>query len=109
MWVFVGTLVIFLLVITVLMWVRTPHYLMSKQDVIQLFQQVLVGQASENDWAIFLSSSFRHFPDLEQIRQECLELDEKEYLASSSKEYLLTENGLLKLRQLLFRVENMDD
>jgi hypothetical protein len=109
MWVFVGTLVIFLLVITVLMWVKTPHYLMSKHDVIQLFQQMLVGQASENDWAIFLSSSFRHFPDLEQIRQECLELDDKEYLTSSSKEYLLTENGLLKLRQLLFRVENMDD
>lgn len=109
MWVFVGTLLIFLLVIAVLMWVKTPHYLMSKQDVIQLFQQVLVGQASENDWAIFLSSSFRHFPDLERVRLECLDLDDKEYLPSSPKGYLLTENGLARLRQLLFRVECLDD
>lgn len=91
------------------MWVKTPHYLMSKQDVIQLFQQVLVGQASENDWAIFLSSSFRHLPDLEPIRLECLALDEKEYLSSAPKGYLLTETGLVRLRQLLFRVESLDD
>lgn len=109
MWVFVGTLLVFLLVMGVLLWVKTPHYLMSKQDVIQLFQKVLVGQASENDWAIFLSSSFRHFPALEQIRLECLALDDSDYMASSAKGFLFTERGLDKLRQLLFRVENLDD
>jgi hypothetical protein len=109
MWVFLSTLIIFVVVIGVLMWVKTPHYLMSKQDVVRLLQQVLVGQASENDWAIFLSSSFRHIPDLELIRLECVDLDEKEYLSSAPKGYLLTETGLLKLRQLLFRVESLDD
>lgn len=91
------------------MWVKTPHYLMSKQDVIRLFQQILVGQASENDWAIFLSSSFRHIPDLDLIRLECLTLDETEYLSSAPGGYILTEAGLARLRQLLFRVESLDD
>lgn len=109
MLVFLGTLIIFCVVIGVLMWVKTPHYLMSKRDVIQLFHQVLVGQASENDWAIFLSSSFRHSPDLEAVRQECVELDENEYLSSISNGYLLTQAGLVRLRQLLFRVESLDD
>jgi hypothetical protein len=109
MWVFVGTLLVFLLVMAVLMWVKTPHYMMSKEDVVLLFQKVLVGQASENDWAIFLSSSFRHFPALEQVRLECLILDDTDYIESSTKGFLLTERGLDKLRQLLFRVENLDD
>jgi hypothetical protein len=109
MLVFLSTLIIFSFVVGVLMWVKTPHYLMSKQDVIQLFQQVLVGQASENDWAIFLSSSFRHSPDLELVRLECIALDEKEYLSSVPNGYLLTAAGLARLRQLLFRVESLDD
>lgn len=91
------------------MWVKTPHFLMSKADVIRLFQQVLVGQASENDWAVFLSSSFRHEPELERVRLECMDLDEREYLASMPKGFLLTESGLARLRQLLFRVESLDD
>lgn len=108
MLVFVGTLIVFVLVVTILMWVKTPHYQMSRQDVIRLFQQMLVGQASENDWAIFLSSSFRHHPQLELIRQECLLLDEKESKLLG-QEFLLTEDGLAKLRQLLFRIESLDD
>ncbi len=108
MLVFIGTLIIFVSVVVILMWVKTPHYQMSRQDVIRLFQQILVGQASENDWAIFLSSSFRHHPELELIKQECLVLDENES-GLVKQEFLLTEVGLAKLRQLLFRVESLDD
>lgn len=106
--VFVGTLLIFLCVVSVLLWVKTPRYQMSRQDVIHLFHQVLVGQASENDWAIFLSSSFRHLPDLESVRYECLLLDEKEYRLEGHG-FLLTDTGLARLRQLLFRVESMNE
>jgi hypothetical protein len=109
MLVFIATLIIFLVVLGLLVWVKTPHYLMSKEDVIQLFQKILVGQASENEWAIFLSSSFRHLPALEQVRHECLLLDENEYRALMPQGYLLSEAGLAKLRQLLFRVESLDD
>lgn len=83
------------------MWVKTPHYLMQKSDVIRLLQNVLVGQASENEWAIFLSSSFRHDPELETIRNACALIDEKEYLGYSRSGFLFSENGLRLIKQQL--------
>lgn len=103
--VFVVTLVIFLVVIGVLLWVKHPHYLMTKADVIALLQKVLVGQASENDWAIFLSSSFRHCPELEVIRDDCAAIDEREYLGQTRSGYLFTDKGLEELKRILVRVE----
>ena len=103
--VFVITLFIFLVVIGVLLWVKHPHYLMTKMDVIALLQKVLVGQASENDWAIFLSSSFRHCPELEVIRDDCVAIDEREYLGQTRSGYLFTDRGLEELKRILVRVE----
>ncbi len=103
--VFVITLFIFLVVIGVLLWVKHPHYLMTKTDVIALLQKVLVGQASENDWAIFLSSSFRHCPELEVIRDDCVAIDEREYLGQTRSGYLFTDKGLEELKRILVRVE----
>lgn len=103
--VFVITLFIFLVVIGVLLWVKHPHYLMTKADVIALLQKVLVGQASENDWAIFLSSSFRHCPELEAIRESCAAIDEREYLGQARADYLFSDKGLEELRRVLARVE----
>jgi hypothetical protein len=37
---FVITLAVFLMVMAVLLWVKTPHYLMTKADVIALLQKV---------------------------------------------------------------------
>lgn len=103
--VFVITLFIFLVVIGVLLWVKHPHYLMTKTDVIVLLQRVLVGQASENDWAIFLSSSFRHCPELEVIREACAAIDEREYLGQTRAGYLFSDAGLEELKRILVRVE----
>lgn len=103
--VFVITLVVFLSVIAVLLWVKTPRYQMTKTDVIHLLQKVLVGQASENDWAIFLSSSFRHCPELEPFRDACAAIDEAEYLGHTRAGFLFSENGLIHIRWVLERVE----
>ncbi|HTF97707.1 MAG TPA: hypothetical protein VL995_16340 [Cellvibrio sp.] len=103
--IFVVTLFIFLMVIGVLLWVKHPHYLMTKADVIALLQKVLVGQASENDWAIFLSSSFRHCPELEMIREACAAVDEREYLGQTRPEFLFSDKGLEELQRILVRVE----
>lgn len=103
--IFVVTLFIFLIVIGVLLWVKHPHYLMTKADVIALLQKVLVGQASENDWAIFLSSSFRHCPELEMIREACAAVDEREYLGQTRPEFLFSDKGLEELQRILVRVE----
>lgn len=106
--VFVITLVVFLSVIGVLLWVKTPRYQMTKADLVQLLQKVLVGQASENDWAIFLSSSFRHCPELEPFRDACAAIDEKEYLGHTRAGFLLSETGLAQVRWILEKVESLD-
>jgi hypothetical protein len=106
--VFAITLVVFLSVIGVLLWVKTPRYQMTKADLIQLLQRVLVGQASENDWAIFLSSSFRHCPELEPFRDACAAIDEKEYLGHTRAGFLLSETGLAQVRWILDKVEALD-
>lgn len=108
MLVFIITLTVFLCVIGVLLWVKTPRYQMTKADVIQLLQKVLVGQASENDWAIFLSSSFRHCPELEPVRDACAAIDEKEYLGHTRAGFLLSESGLEQVRWILEKVEALD-
>ncbi|EIK42829.1 hypothetical protein O59_001220 [Cellvibrio sp. BR] len=105
---FVITLAVFLMVMAVLLWVKTPHYLMTKADVIALLQKVLVGQASENEWAIFLSSSFRHCPPLETIRTACAAIDETEYLGHTRAGFLFSEPGLAQLRAILQQVEALD-
>lgn len=108
MWlVFVFTLAIFLLVVWVLLTVKTPRYQMQKTDVIRLLQAVLVGQASENDWAIFLASPFRHHPGLAMIQGRCLEIDEKEYIGHSPSGYLFTQHGLWLLKLVLEEVQNL--
>ncbi len=107
MLVFVVTLVVFLSVIGILLWVKTPHYQMTQADLIRLLQNVLVGQASENDWAIFLSSSFRHCPELEPFRDACAALDETEYLGHTRAGFLLSERGLREIREILAQVERL--
>jgi hypothetical protein len=106
--VFAITLTVFLSVIGVLLWVKTPRYQMTKADLIALLQKVLVGQASENDWAIFLSSSFRHCPELEPFRDACAAIDEKEYLGHTRAGFLLSETGLAQVRWILEQVEALD-
>lgn len=106
--VFFVTLIVFLSVIGVLLWVKTPHYQMSKTDLIQLLQKVLVGQASENEWAIFISSSFRHCPELEVFRDACAAIDETEYLGHTRAGFLFSERGLMQIRWILAQLEALD-
>lgn len=108
MLVFIITLTVFLSVIGVLLWVKTPHYQMTQTDLIKLLQRVLVGQASENEWAIFLSSSFRHCPELEPFRDACAAIDEKEYLGHTRAGFLFSETGLAQIRWILAQVEALD-
>lgn len=106
--VFAVTLIVFVLVVGVLLWVKTPRYQMQPADVILLLKSVLVGQASENDWAIFLASSFRHNPALETIRARCVQIDELEYLGHSRTGFLFSQDGLWQLKQVLEELESRE-
>ena len=80
---------------------------MAPADVKSLLQRVLVGQASENEWAIFLSSSFRHCPELEPVRNTCAAIDEKEYLGHTRAGFLFSETGLLQIRVVLIDIDRL--
>ncbi len=103
---FTLTLATFIGVVWILMWVKTPHYQMQREDIIRLLQLVLSGHASENDWAIFLSSSFRHSPELETVKARCVVIDETEYLTHANKGFLFTRKGLKALREVLLELES---
>lgn len=105
---FVLTIVIFTLVVGVLLWVKTPRYQMQQADIIVLLRSVQVGQATENDWAIFLASSFRHNPKLEVIRERCAQIDEKEYLGHSRSGFLFSQTGLWQLKLVLQELESRE-
>jgi hypothetical protein len=105
---FVLTIVIFTLVVGVLLWVKTPRYQMQQADIIGLLRSVQVGQATENDWAIFLASSFRHNPKLEVIRERCAQIDEKEYLGHSRSGFLFSQTGLWQLKLVLQELESRE-
>ncbi|BFM05467.1 hypothetical protein [Halioxenophilus aromaticivorans] len=100
-WLFtiVATTMVFGLVLWLLLTVKTPRYRVTKQQVQQLLEQVVVGQASGNDWAVFIGYQIRDNPELEKIRAQCVVIDEEEY--RSHGQYLLTARGRDRVEALL--------
>lgn len=88
-------------VFAVLMWVRTPHYRLQPEQVIQLLEWVLLGQATENDWQVFCGIPIQHDEFLESIRLQCLEIDEKYFISEGRSGYLLKLQGREEIQILL--------
>jgi hypothetical protein len=82
-------------------WVKTPFYRVDKQQMISTLEKVLTGQATENDWRLTFSMTIRHQPDLEILRQECLDIEEKYFIGESKPPYLFSELGLSELEIVL--------
>jgi hypothetical protein len=79
---------------------KKPIYQLSKENLISLFELLLSGQASEDDWYVFLEISIRHDPFLEDIRAQCINLAEGEVL-SSSKGVILSEKATQEVERML--------
>lgn len=92
---------IFAIVLTVLLKVRTPRYRIQAQQVKSILEMVLCGQATSNDWHLFLSFEIRDNPYLDEIRKRCAEIDEQEFRDPGTSLYLFTSKGLEQLRELL--------
>lgn len=86
---------------------KKPIYQLSKENLISLFELLLSGQASEDDWQVFLEIPIRHDPFLEDIRAQCINLAEGEVL-SSSKGVLLSEKATREVERILreLRLDN---
>ncbi|MBE9398052.1 hypothetical protein IOQ59_12360 [Pontibacterium sp. N1Y112] len=55
---------------------RAPTYRPSRQDTLQLLKDVASNQGNEGAWQLFLGMPIPHDPDLEEIRQLCVAVDE---------------------------------
>ena len=95
------SVVVFAVVVSMFLWVRAPGYRLERRNVIQLLEMVVEGRASENDWRVFVGVPLRHDPYLEQVRQQCMDIEERTYMGKRRSGALFSESGLDELRALL--------
>ncbi len=98
------SIIVFTIVVILLLKVKTPRYKVTPAGVQQLLEQVLVGQAHENDWRVFIAYEIRDNPELDLVRQACLSIDEHEF--RSQGEYILTKQGLAQLAEVLSQLRS---
>lgn len=99
------TMLVFIGVAIILMWARGPHYRLTRSNVINLFRLVLDGKATENDWRLFTALPLRHDPFLHDLREICVEIEEREYTGLNRHGYLFSSKGLEEIREQLQRLE----
>lgn len=87
---------VFALIIWALMHMRTPRFRMERAQFQQGLEDVIAGQADDNEWRVLTGYPMRHDPPLEQLRLLCLEIEQDEY--TGRMPYLFTEAGLERLR-----------
>ncbi len=102
----VFSIVIVAAVFGVLLWVKTPHYQIQPQRVVQLLEWMILGQATDNDWRVFCGYPIRHNEMLEQVRQACVEIDEQFYIGDTRAGHLLSGEGLEHLEELLDQLKS---
>lgn len=93
------TFVIVLVVVIFFVRIGTPVYRLEKKNIIVLLTLVVEGQATENDWEVFLGVPIRHNEQLESIRLCCQAISELEYIGGTG--YLLTEKGIEEVKKIL--------
>ena len=94
--------------IAVLIFLRTgpPVYRLEKENVVELLRLVLNGNATTNDWEVFLGLPIRHNEILENIRLRCQVISKVE--GTNHPSDLLTEQGIKKIQKLLIELLETD-
>lgn len=106
---FVLTLVVAFLLFGLFYYLKRPYYRVEKQQMTRVLQQVLVGEASENDWRMTFGMMIRHSSELESIRQRCITIEEKWYIGRHKPPYLFAQEGLRELEQVLLDLKSLDE
>ncbi len=108
---FTLTLLLTFVVVLTAMWVflriGSPVYRLNRDNVIALLELVLAGDATENDWYIFMGIPLRHNDVLQAVQQRCSDLGETEYIGDSSAT-LFTEKGMQALKLILEDLKHKD-
>ncbi|MFD1215183.1 hypothetical protein [Microbulbifer celer] len=98
---------VFALIIWGLMHMRTPRFRMERAQFLRGLEDVIAGQADDNEWRVLTGYPMRHDPTLEAMRLKCLQIEESEY--TGHMPYLFTDKGLQQLREVRQRLlDDMD-
>ncbi len=100
------TFLVVLIVVLTFVRIGTPFYRLEKKNIIVLLTSVIEGQATENDWEVFLGVPIRHNEQLEAIRMQCYEISEQEYIGNPS--HLLTDKGIEEVKKILTELTGAD-
>ena len=103
---FVLTLVLLLVIFSFLAVLKRPVYQLTRENVVRLLELVLAGEASEDDWNVFVEMPIRYNDELESIRQQCLEISEMDKGPMTG--WLLSEDGLAQIRDLLLNAQTSE-
>ncbi|MCV6604756.1 MAG: hypothetical protein OIF34_05595 [Porticoccaceae bacterium] len=97
------TLILTLSLVAAALWlfarIGTPVYRIQRDNVVTLLQMVVDGTATESDWDVFLGVPIQHDGELEQVREHCAEISEREFIGGSGK--LFTERGIAEITEVL--------
>ncbi len=95
------TLFIICILLLIFKWVKTPYYRVDAKRMIRVLEMVLTGQATENDWHMTFGMTIRHSPVLEDVRQQCIIIEEEHFIGNQKPPYLFTRLGLDALQDVL--------
>lgn len=102
---FLLTVILSALIILVSLWLASfrhaPKFHHSRQDYQVLLKAVLTGQADYDQWSSVMHLPIRHDPELEALRQNCVEIEAQHYLGHPT--YLGKPDGMFSpegVRQL---------
>jgi hypothetical protein len=105
--IFFSVLILFVLFL-VLSKIKTPYYRVDQQQMIHVLEMVLTGQATDNNWQMTFGMVIRHSPELETIRQQCLDIEEVCYIGNQTSLHLFSEQGLAQLRIVLAELKTLN-
>jgi hypothetical protein len=86
------------ILIAVFMWVKTPYYRVDGDRMLKVLEMILTGQATDNDWHTTFGMTIRHSPELEDIRQQCIEVEDDYFVGENTSTYLFSSEGLDALK-----------
>ncbi len=88
------------LLISIFVWVKTPYYRVDGDRILKVLEMTLTGQATDNAWHTTFGMIIRHSPELEEIRQRCIDIEDKHFVGESTSSYLFSGEGLRALKEI---------
>ncbi|SBS34055.1 hypothetical protein MAQ5080_02762 [Marinomonas aquimarina] len=84
---------------------RMPYYQIDQAGCVQLLRQAVDGELLERDWHVFIGISVRYDAEIEQLRLQCIVIDENHVINSVTKKgqnyVVFSKQGLSELQALL--------